>query len=378
MDSPRQFLTFNSSPTSATMSYSDDTSPAPCKWVDFLRDIPLLECPTSVKAGTILATHRGHTTRFYAVSTVYQACDLVEDEFISASHAAFSRSQTDPIIPAAHYSDLLENETAAAELYSTMVLRPCVLAINALVIERLKTVASKAANDSAARRLARLLLRAKYKINRRYEETLENDECRIDMMTTLEPFFQDDTNGTAPKAPVRWLSPEEFGQSIAQLANEVHGNGAFDEDIFQGLDRSRFPRMVLTVVEVKKPGTFNHAAWDEASRRSGTQVKRKENALRNVRIIDGQLAAYSVGTCCKYCILTEYNENILLKIEAPALDLKKAKGKIARTSPKRQVLYQRNSAELNPRYLMFLAMCKSFSDINGVLWEAILAEDNAN
>ncbi len=106
-----QFLT---PPASATMSYSDETSPGPCKWMHYLRDIPLPECPTSVKAGSILVTHRGNAIRFYDASTVYKSGDVVDEEFVSASYTAFERYQTDPIIPAAHYVDLLENETAAA------------------------------------------------------------------------------------------------------------------------------------------------------------------------------------------------------------------------------------------------------------------------
>ncbi|KAF9024217.1 hypothetical protein BDZ89DRAFT_1041257 [Hymenopellis radicata] len=317
------------------MSYSDNSSPAPCDWLHFLENIPIHECPTFVSQGTILETHRGNSARFCDPFTRYKARDVIHQDLIVGFRTAFRKSQRPEIIPAVNLTEHLENEAATcltrpSEMYSTTVWPGCATAFNTLIIGRLNAVAN--ANGNVAK-VAGTMAKANYRIHRREEKA--TGKSKVDIIVTLEPFFDDTTN--APQASPRWLSSEEFGKRITTLSNEVYQNGDLDESRFSPQHRSEFPRMVLAIIELKKPGTISPTAWQVASLRRGRSVKRGQNDLRNVRIMDGQVAEYSVAARCKYCILTEYNKQMLLKVENSALSATDG-GDICRTWKTREAL----------------------------------------
>ncbi|KAF8892018.1 hypothetical protein CPB85DRAFT_245927 [Mucidula mucida] len=360
------------------MSYSIEADSTKIfKWWQFLSEPNIVKCPTTA-AGRIFSTHRGATIRFYDPTTTYIALPVVDHTMVLKKLIRSVRRQhvKQKLLPSVDFREMLENEQAAMEMFSTIVWEESGTALNSLIINRLENIYKDSPKPLRHTQIAQIMKMANYRVDRRTEVTLGDsaDEYRIDIMTTLEPFFE----GTAlPESNPDWLSPARFCETISELATNILG-GKPDGQInnrFKNTDQKKFPRMVLNVIELKKPGTIDTSAWDVAASRVGERVKRHETALRNVRIMSAQIAKYSELTNCPYFILSDFNNNVLTKVSCPAINrIGERRLRYRSGTTCREIWYQPNHSldgHSDPRAMLFFSACQCFRDMNEELWEAV-------
>ncbi|KAJ7891735.1 hypothetical protein B0H13DRAFT_1887052 [Mycena leptocephala] len=127
------------------------------------------------------------------------------------------------------------------------------------------------------------------------------DRTRCDHYLVLEHMDKVTEDPTwAPPKDIVWQSPDDFRRMLAER-NDWDGD---EEDS----EAPAYPRLVLAVIEEKKPNAIDPDAF-----KAGREKKRTTSE-KNVAKMLPQIKKYSVDAQCPLVVLTDYNNTMLLEV----------------------------------------------------------------
>ncbi|KAJ7852898.1 hypothetical protein B0H14DRAFT_2580661 [Mycena olivaceomarginata] len=215
------------------------------------------------------ATHESSntTTRICgALTTLVRSHQLIETKL---------KKHIESTLKTDDYTQPLYNEQAVAELYFKNVLAPTKQALDTL--------------------LARLLKRADLKEAGYFFNLRPQQLSPSGVLEHMDKAAEGPT--WAPPKKIIWQSPADF-VTMLEKCNNWDGVG----------DAPDYPRLVLCVIEEKKPNVV-----DPDSFKPGRE-KRQTKAQKNVAKFLPQVKKYSVDAQCPLVILTDYINTMLLEV----------------------------------------------------------------
>ncbi|KAJ6622193.1 hypothetical protein B0H10DRAFT_2014695 [Mycena sp. CBHHK59/15] len=272
------------------------------KWLDYLESA-LPKCPhdplpspvSKKKKKKTLTISRTHSPSSSSLAACGAATSLTQTNnilprYLEGNIRAFFTENAPLIIPEDDYIQPLLNEQAVAEVFFKVVLAPVRDALQTLLAPLLKRAD---------------LAKARFFFNIRPQQpSATGDLTRCDHFLVLEHMdsIGPDDKIKAPPTDVFWQSPEEFADMLKARQQWEESHAAQDP-------APEYPRLVLGVIEEKKPNVLD---IDEFT--SDYPTKTTPGA-KNVADILPPVKKYSVDAQCPLVILTDYHVTLLLEVK---------------------------------------------------------------
>ncbi|KAJ7182421.1 hypothetical protein C8R43DRAFT_940578 [Mycena crocata] len=280
------------------------TTEEPTTWSDYMALEPP-PCPYKPLGTTTLNipdTHEAGASSLAACSAptlIKKSQTMFHRDLLTAMRILLNRSE-EIIVQKDHIQPLF-NEQAVAEVYFTNVISPVMDALTKVLLPILMGSAE--------------LSEAKYFFNVRPQQVSSSggqqtiDRTRCDHFLVFEhmegvPAGPDN----APPKDIKWQSMDEF-----RVALEARKKWNADYPNRDGPDKPAYPRLVLCIIEEKKPNVVIEAAF--IADYDSTTSQRNVPGCKNLKKILPQIKKYSVDASCDMVLLTDYLTTMVLKIK---------------------------------------------------------------
>ncbi|KAJ7648187.1 hypothetical protein DFH06DRAFT_1135632 [Mycena polygramma] len=297
----------------------------------------LLACdgPTSLKASHHLVGQKTQSTdRDVIVEGNYMQAGI--DDFLNRAGTVIAE---DP------YTQPLYNEQGVAYVASTIFFRYSTLSCRELYFRAVLAPVQEALQTILKPLLERKDLAGPgYFFNiRQQQSSATGDRTRCDhylVLEHLDGISSGQREVIAPQKQIVWSFPATFASRLKARVEWENGNKL--------TERPDYPRLVLCVIEEKKPNVIVEEEFRDGFKNRNTV------GAKNVDKFLPQIKKYSVDAHCSMVLLTDYLHNMLLDIVVAGATFDEDQLKIVKV-PDEVAIIHTDKLSHPPRYALFAA-----------------------